>query len=158
MQISAKSDYALRAVCVLAGADQDVAVKADEIARAQSIPRTFLDGILVELRRAGIVESRRGPDGGHRLARPSYAITVADVIRVIDGPLAMVHGHRPEGLAYAEPAARLQDVWVAVRAGLRAVLERTTIEQIVTGRLPKAVTALAADSRSWTSVWPPPEG
>jgi Rrf2 family protein len=157
VQISAKSDYALRAVCVLAGAGPDVAVKADEIARAQSIPRTFLDGILVELRRAGIVESRRGPDGGHRLARPPYAITVADVIRVIDGPLAMVHGHRPEGLAYAEPAARLQDVWVAVRAGLRAVLERTTIEQIVTGRLPKAVTSLAADSRSWTSVWPPPE-
>ena len=158
MQISAKSDYALRAVCVLAGADPAVAVKADEIARAQSIPRTFLDGILVELRRAGIVDSRRGPDGGHRLARPSYAITVADVVRVIDGPLALVHGHRPEGLAYAEPAARLQDVWVAVRAGLRAVLERTTIEQIVTGRLPKAVTSLAADSRSWTSVWPPPEG
>ena len=158
MQISAKSDYALRAVCVLAGAEPDVAVKADEIARAQSIPRTFLDGILVELRRAGIVESRRGPDGGHRLARPSYAITVADVVRVIDGPLALVHGHRPEGLAYTEPAARLQDVWVAVRAGLRAVLEHTTIEQIVTGRLPKVVTSLAKDSRSWTSVWPPPEG
>jgi Rrf2 family protein len=158
VQISAKSDYALRAVCVLAGSTPDVAVKADEIARAQSIPRTFLDGILVELRRAGIVESRRGPDGGHWLARPSYAITVADVVRVIDGPLALVHGHRPEGLAYAEPAARLQDVWVAVRAGLRAVLERTTIEQIVTDRLPKAVTSLAKDSRSWTSVWPPPEG
>ena len=157
MQISAKSDYALRAVCVLAVAPEGTAVKADDIARAQHIPRTFLDGILLELRRAGIVESRRGPDGGHRLARPPYAITVADVVRVLDGPLALVHGHRPEGLAYEQPAARLQDVWVAVRAGLRAVLERTTIEQVVTDRLPEAVTSLADDSRSWTSVWPPPE-
>ena len=157
MQISAKSDYALRAICVLAAAEGGATVKADDIARAQSIPRTFLDGILLELRRAEIVESRRGPEGGHRLARPPYAITVADVVRVIDGPLALVHGHRPEGLVYAEPAERLQDVWVAVRAGLRAVLERTTIEQIVTDRLPKAVTSLATDSRSWTSVWPPPE-
>ena len=157
MQISAKSDYALRALCVLATAEDGAAVKADVIAAAQAIPRTFLDGILLELRRAGIVDSRRGPDGGHRLARPAYAITVADVVRVMDGPLALVHGHRPEGLAYAQPAARLQDVWVAVRAGLRAVLERSTIEQIVTGRLPDAVTSLASESRSWTSVWPPPE-
>lgn len=156
MQISAKSDYALRALCVLAVAEEGAAVKADDIARAQSIPRTFLDAILLELRRAGVVESRRGPDGGHRLARPPYAITVADVVRVMDGPLALVHGHRPESLAYADPAARLQDVWVAVRAGLRAVLERTTIEQVVTGRLPEAVTSLATDRRSWTSVWPPP--
>ena len=158
MQISAKSDYALRALCVLATAPDGVAVKADDIAKAQHIPRTFLDAILLELRRADIVESRRGPDGGHRLARPSYAITVADVVRVLDGPLALVHGHRPESLTYDAPAARLQDVWVAVRAGLRAVLERTTIEQIVTGELPEAVTSLATDSRSWTSVWPPPEG
>ena len=158
MQISAKSDYALRALCVLAVAAEGTAVKADDIAAAQAIPRTFLDGILLELRRAGIVDSRRGPDGGHRLARPSYAITVADVVRVIDGPLALVHGHRPEVLTYADPAARLQDVWVAVRAGLRAVLERTTIEQVVTDRLPEAVTSLVTDKRSWTSVWPPPEG
>ncbi|MFN2522311.1 MAG: Rrf2 family transcriptional regulator [Mycobacteriales bacterium] len=157
MQISAKSDYALRAVCVLAVAAEGTAVKADDIAAAQAIPRTFLDGILLELRRAGIVDSRRGPEGGHRLARPPYAITIADVVRVIDGPLALVHGHRPESLVYADPAARLQDVWVAVRAGLRAVLERTTVEQVVTGRLPAAVTALATDKRSWTSVWPPPE-
>jgi Rrf2 family protein len=157
VQISAKSDYALRALCVLATADDGAAVKADDIAAAQHVPRTFLDVILLELRRAGIIESRRGPDGGHRLARPSYAITVADVVRVMDGPLALVHGHRPESLTYEAPAARLQDVWVAVRAALRAVLERTTIEQIVTGRLPEPVTTLAAERRSWTSVWPPPE-
>ena len=155
MQISAKSDYAVRAMCVLAGADDGASVKADDIAAAQSIPRTFLDGILLELRRAGIVASRRGPDGGHRLARPAYAITVADVIRVMDGPLAMVHGHRPESLTYDAPAERLQDVWVAVRASLRLVLERTTIEQVVTGKLPRQVTTLSGDNRSWTSVWPP---
>jgi len=157
VQISARADYALRALCVLATAEEAVPVKAAAIAEAQAIPRTFLDQILLDLRRGGMLESRRGPDGGHRLARPAYAITVADVVRVMDGPLALVHGHRPEGLAYAQPAARLQDVWDAVRAGLRAVLERTTIEQIVTGRLPDAVTSLASESRSWTSVWPPPE-
>ena len=155
VQISAKSDYAVRAMCVLASADEGVSVKADDIAAAQAIPRTFLDGILLELRRAGIVVSRRGPDGGHRLARPAYAITVADVIRVMDGPLALVHGNRPESLTYDAPAERLQDVWVAVRASLRLVLERTTIEQVVSGKLPRQVTTLSGDNRSWTSVWPP---
>ena len=155
VQISAKTDYALRALCVLATAPADSAVKAGTIAEQQGIPQAFLEGILVDLRRAGIVGSRRGPDGGHRLARPSYAITLADVVRVIDGPLALVHGHRPENLAYDGPAARLQDVWVAVRAGLRAVLETTTLEQVVEGRLPPQVTALCGSSRSWTSVWPP---
>ena len=154
MQISAKTDYALRALCVLASAEDGAAVKAADIATAQEIPQAFLEGILVDLRRAGLIESRRGPDGGHRLARPSYAITLADVVRVIDGPLALVHGHRPERLTYAAPAARLQDVWVAVRAALRAVLETTTLEQVVEGRLPPQVLALCDSTRSWTSVWP----
>ena len=156
MQISAKTDYALRALCLLAATAGDGPVKADRIAAEQGIPRTFLDQILRDLRCHGLVESRRGPDGGHRLARPPSPITAADVVRAIDGPLALVHGHRPEELAYDGPAARMQDVWVAVRAALRAVLERTTIEQIVDGRLPVAVTDLAGDPRSWTSVWPPP--
>ena len=154
MQISAKTDYALRALCVLASAEDAAAVKAADIAAAQEIPQAFLEGILVDLRRAGLIASRRGPDGGHRLARPSYAITLADVVRVIDGPLALVHGHRPERLTYAAPAARLQDVWVAVRAALRAVLETTTLEQVVEGRLPPQVVALCDSTRSWTSVWP----
>ncbi len=154
MQISAKTDYALRALCVLASAEDGSAVKAADIATAQEIPQAFLEGILVDLRRAGLIASRRGPDGGHRLARPSYAITLADVVRVIDGPLALVHGHRPERLTYAAPAARLQDVWVAVRAALRAVLETTTLEQVVEGRLPPQVLALCDSTRSWTSVWP----
>lgn len=160
MQISAKTDYALRALCVLAEAYGDgsgPAMKAADIAEAQEIPRTFLESILLDLRRAGVLESRRGPDGGHRLARPPYAVTVADVVRVMDGPLALVHGHRPEALVYDGPAARLQDVWVAVRAGLRDILERTTIEQVVAGRLPPVITALNGDERSWTSVWPPPK-
>lgn len=156
MQISARADYALRALCVLATSEPTVVVKAATIAQAQAIPRTFLDQILTDLRRAGIVESRRGPDGGHRLARPPYAITVADVVRVTDGPLALVHGERPESLLYAGPAAHLRDVWVAVRAALRQVLERTTLEQIVENTLPIQVTSLSDDPRSWTSVWPPP--
>jgi Rrf2 family protein len=156
VQISARADYALRAMCVLADADEDAVVKAAVIAQAQAVPRTFLDQILAELRRAGLVESRRGPDGGHRLARPPFSITVADVVRVVDGPLALVHGERPEALLYAAPAEHLRDVWVAVRASLRQVLERTTLEQVVQGRLPRQVATLSADPRSWTSVWPPP--
>ena len=158
MQISARADYALRALCVLATAEQDVVVKAAQIAAAQAIPRTFLDQILTDLRRAGMVDSRRGPDGGHKLARPPYAITVADVVRVVDGPLALVHGGRPEAMLYSGPAEHLRDVWVAVRAALRQVLERTSLEQIVEGRLPPQVTSLSEDPRSWTSVWPPPVG
>lgn len=158
MQISARADYALRALCVLATAPEDAVVKAAQIAAAQAIPRTFLDQILTDLRRAGMVDSRRGPDGGHKLARPPYAITVADVVRVVDGPLALVHGGRPEAMLYAGPAEHLRDVWVAVRAALRQVLERTSLEQIVEGRLPPQVTSLSEDPRSWTSVWPPPVG
>ena len=109
MQISARADYALRALCVLAAATPDTAVKAAVIAESQAIPRTFLDQILGDLRRGGMVDSRRGPDGGHKLARPSYAITVADVVRAVDGPLALVHGERPESLLYAGPAL---NTWV----------------------------------------------
>jgi Rrf2 family protein len=155
VQISARADYALRALCVLATADEGCSVKAAAIAEAQSVPRTFLDQILTDLRRGGIVESRRGPDGGHRLARPPFAITVADVIRTVDGPLALVHGERPEEMRYSGPAEHLRDVWVAVRAALRQVLERTSLEQIVEDNLPPQVTTLSEDPRSWTSVWPP---
>jgi Rrf2 family protein len=145
MQITAKSDYALRAMCVLAVAGEGASVKAADIAAAQNIPPTFLDGILVQLRRGGMVNSRRGPGGGHQLARPAWSITLADIVRVIDGPLTLIHGQRPE---------ELQDVWVAVRAALRGIMEETTLEQVVTGALPSAVVTLAEDNRSWTSVWP----
>lgn len=156
MQIAAKTDYALRALCHLAAVEGEAAVKADDIAAAHGIPRSFLDGILLDLRRGGLVESRRGPVGGHRLARPAYAITIADVVRVMEGPLALVHGNRPEVLTYSGAAACLQDVWVALRAAVREVLEATTIEQVVTSTLPPAVTELNGDARSWVSVWPPP--
>jgi Rrf2 family protein len=154
VQISARADYALRALCVLASAPEQCSTKADEIAAAQGIPRTFLDGILVELRRAGLVESRRGPDGGHRLARPAYAISLADVVRVTDGPLALVRGQRPESHTYDGAARHLQDVWVAVRASLRDILELTTVDQVVRGRLPEHVIAYTSQDRSWRSVWP----
>lgn len=158
MQISARADYALRALCVLTCAPSGSSVKADEIAHAQSIPRTFLDGILVELRRAGIVESRRGPDGGHRLARPAEDVTIAEVMRVLDGPLATVRGQRPEAHTYDGAAAHLQDVWVAVRASLRMILESTTVSDVVAGRLPEVVTAQTRQERSWRSVWPSSSG
>ena len=159
MQISAKTDYALRALCHLAGQPDSSSVKADEIAAAQAIPRSFLDGILLDLRRAGLVASRRGPVGGHRLARPAYAITLADAVRAMEGPLALVHGLRPEDLAYTGQAAAMQDVWVALRAAVRGVLENTTLEQVVAGTLPEGVAALRDDARSWQSVVrgrPPP--
>lgn len=145
----------MRALCVLASAPPQCAVKADDIAEAQGIPRTFLDAILVELRRAGMIESRRGPDGGHRLARGADSISLADVVRVTDGPLALVRGQRPENLVYDGAARHLQDVWVAVRASLRSILELTTLEQVVGGQLPDSVTAFTSQDRSWQSVWPP---
>jgi len=156
VQISAKTDYALRALCHLATVEGDATEKADDIAAAQGVPRSFLDGILLDLRRGGLVESRRGPVGGHRLARPAYSITLADVVRVMEGPLALVHGHRPEEMTYEGPATGLQDVWVALRAAVRGVLENTTLEQVVRCTLPPAVTTLNEDARSWTSVWPSP--
>jgi len=152
VQISAKTDYALRALCELAVQEADTALKADDIAAAHAIPRSFLDGILLELRRAGLVASRRGPVGGHRLARPAYAITVADVVRAMEGPLALVHGNRPEDLGYEGSAACLQDVWVALRASVRGVLESTTIEQIVSSSLPENVQQLNAQARAWVSA------
>jgi Rrf2 family protein len=154
MQISARADYAIRALCVLTNAPEGCAVKADDIAAAQQIPRTFLDSILVELRRAGLIESRRGPDGGHRLARPAQSISLADVVRVTDGPLALVRGQRPESLAYQGAAEHLQDVWVAVRASLRSILELTTVGQVVAGELPAGILVHTSQDRSWRSVWP----
>jgi Rrf2 family protein len=155
MQISARADYAIRALCVLTTAADGCTVKADDIAAAQGIPRTFLDSILVELRRAGMIESRRGPEGGHRLARPATQIALADVIRVTDGPLALIRGQRPENVDYQGAAEHLQEVWVAVRASLRSILELTTLAQVVAGDLPEGVVQHTSQDRSWKSVWPP---
>jgi Rrf2 family protein len=141
MRVTAKVDYALRALAELA-ASEDVTVKGDRLAAAQQIPLKFLENILAELRRAGIVASQRGADGGFTLARPAAEITLADVIRAVEGPLANVRGVRPESLQYEGAATVLRDVWVAVRVNLRAVLEEVTLADLAAGRLPEHVLAL----------------
>jgi Rrf2 family protein len=157
MRLSARVDYALRAMSELAAASGSEAdagasmrpVTAERLAQAQDIPPKFLESILLQLRRGAIVTAQRGPEGGYRLARPAADISLADVIRVIDGPLAHVRGHRPEDLGYRGAAAALQDVWIALRASEREILELVTVADIVSGDLPDRVKALVADPRAW---------
>lgn len=150
MHISAKTDYAMRAMLVLANAtDRNSWVKAEVIADQQHLPRKFLEAILSDLRRARLVESLRGADGGYRLAKSPANIYVADVMRAVDGPLAEVRGLRPETLEYEGSAQRLQDVWVAVRAGLRAVLERVTVADVAAGTMPESVQAMVKNEEAW---------
>ena len=148
MRVSAKADYAIRAAVELAAAGPGP-VKGERIAQAQEIPVNFLENILGDLRNSGIVASRRGADGGYWLARPAGEISLADVIRAVDGPLANVRGVRSEQVRYAGSAERLRDVWVAVRASLRAVLEEVTLADLAAGELPASVEALAADPDAW---------
>ena len=149
MRISAKTDYALRAVVELAAAEGAGLVKGERLAAAQGIPLRFLENILTSLKHAGVVASRRGADGGYGLARPAADISLADVIRAIDGPLAGVSGVRPESLEFTGTAAPLRDVWVAVRAALRDVLERTTLADVAAGELPGHVVALLREDDVW---------
>jgi Rrf2 family protein len=149
VRVSAKTDYAIRAAVELAAAPDDKPVKGERIATAQAIPLRFLENILMQLRHAGLVDSRRGADGGYRLARPAAEVTLADVIRAIDGPLAGVSGARPETLAFDGTAQPMRDVWIAVRASLRAVLEHVTLAEVVAGELPAHVRALVADEDAW---------
>lgn len=150
MHISARVDYAMRALVVLAGSTEE-RVSCEALAEAQQIPTRFLEGILNQLRRAGIVASRRGNEGGYLLSRPAKDIMVADVIRALDGPLAEVRGMRPEQSEYKGPVEPLQTVWVAARASLRSVLEHVSVGDIATGRLPRKVTRLADDPDAWKS-------
>ena len=147
--MSAKADYAVRAAVELAAADGDRPMKGDRIAQAQEIPQNFLENILADLRNAGIVASRRGADGGYWLARPAAEVSVADVIRAVDGPLANVRGIRSEQVAYQGSAEPLRNVWVAVRASLRNVLERVSLADLARGELPDNVRELAADPDAW---------
>jgi Rrf2 family protein len=132
VRLNARVDYALRAVVELAaaGATADRPVTAERLASAQDIPLKFLESILLQLRRGGIVQSQRGPEGGYWLARPAEEISVADVLRAIDGPLTLVAGHRPGTVAYPDEVAALQDVWEDTRAALRRVLEDATFDRL----------------------------
>jgi Rrf2 family protein len=148
VRITAKVDYAVRAATEMAAAPGGP-VKGEVIARNQGIPAKFLENILADLRRSGLVASQRGADGGYRLARPAAEVSVADIIRAVEGPLADVHGTPPEEVVYAGAATHLQQVWVATRAALRSILEQVTVADIVAGRLPRAAEDLVADPEAW---------
>jgi Rrf2 family protein len=149
MHVTAKADYAVRAVVELASGTQDAPRKVDELARAQEIPVSFLENILSQLRSSGIVRSQRGPEGGYWLARPPSELTLAQVIRAVEGPLVGIRGQRPEEVSYNGSAESLQPVWIALRANLRKVLERVTVEQVASGKLPKEVLALTREEQAW---------
>src|SRR3954463_1575110 len=148
VRISAKADYAVRAALELA-APESPPVKGERLSQSQSIPLKFLENILGDLRQSGLVVSQRGPDGGYRLERPAEEITVADVIRAVDGPLASVRGERPESMHYAGPAEQLAPVWIALRSAVRGVLEQVTLQDIVDGQVPPEVSELARDPEAW---------
>jgi Rrf2 family protein len=149
MRVSAKADYALRALIELAVSAEASAVSAEELGKRQEIPHGFLQAILADLRRTGIVLSQRGQSGGWRLARDPASVSVADVIRAVDGPLVSVYGLRPEAVQYAGSAAVLQHVWIAARRSLRDVFEQVSIAQLASGELPEAVTTRTEDEDAW---------
>jgi Rrf2 family protein len=148
VQISAKSDYAIRALLNLAAHEPDL-VKVDVIVREQGLPRKFVEAILGELRRASIVRSQRGAEGGYALARPASEITLGAVIRAVDGPLAEVRGLRPHETTYEGVAQHLPDVWIAVRTSLRRVLDETTLAQVLSGKLPPQVRRMVDEPDAW---------
>jgi Rrf2 family protein len=151
VRISAKADYAVRAMVELAASPDDAPVKAERVANAQGIPLNFLENILGELRHAGIVRSQRGAEGGFRLAKPADQISVADVIRAVEGPLATVRGGPPEESEYPGAAAELPRVWIAVRKSLRDVVERVTVADVAAGRLPRPIVKLSEDPEAWVT-------
>ncbi|MBE1875910.1 RrF2 family transcriptional regulator [Myceligenerans pegani] len=152
MRISARADYAVRAAAELAAADHDVPVRAEALATAQGIPYRFLEGILSDLRRDGLVTSQRGAGGGYRLGQPAERVTIADVIRAVDGPLVFVRGKRPSDLEYQGPAAPLLQVWVALRANVRTVLEQVTLADLVTDGLPTEIRDLVRADDAWANA------
>ena len=149
MHVTAKADYAVRAVIELAGSSQEKPRKVDEVAKAQGIPVSFLENILTQLRSSGVVRSQRGPEGGYWLAHPADEVTLADIIRAVEGPLVGVRGQRPEAIEYLGSAESLQQVWVALRANLRKVLEQVTVADVAGGSLPKDVLALTRQEEAW---------
>ena len=150
MRVSAKADYAVRAAAELAAAGEGP-IKGEALAQAQGIPLKFLENILGELKHAGLVRSQRGAEGGYWLARPAEEITIADVIRAVEGPLASVRGESPETVSYGGAAEALGKLWVAVRANLRAVLEEVTVADVASGDLPDVVEDIASDPEAWAT-------
>ncbi len=148
MQISAKTDYAVRALLSLAAHEPDL-VKVDVVVTEQGLPRKFVEAILGELRRSGLVRSQRGAEGGYALARPAADITLGMVIRAVDGPLAEIRGLRAHETTYSGVAQHLPEVWVAVRAALRRVLDETTLSHVLSGRLPPHVRKLIEAPDAW---------
>ncbi len=154
MRISAKVDYAIRAVVELAarGAGPNSPMKGDAISQAQEIPMKFCENILSELRAAGVVASRRGAEGGYWLAMAPDTVHLADIVRIVEGPLAAIRGVRPTEAEFSGSAVPLQQVWVATRAALRRVLDCVTIADVVAGQLPAGVAALLEDDGAWDTV------
>lgn len=151
MRISAKADYAVRAVVELAASPANRPLRAEQVATTQGIPLNFLENILGELRHAGILRSQRGPDGGFRLGKPADQISIADVIRAVEGPLATVRGAPPEESSYPGAAEELPKVWIAVRKSLRSVVEEVTVADVASGRLPRAIAKLSEDPEAWVT-------
>ncbi|MFD6885442.1 RrF2 family transcriptional regulator [Streptomyces sp. NPDC059957] len=151
MRISARADYAVRAALQLAASQDDGPLKAEAIADAQDIPHKFLEGILNDMRRGGLVLSQRGGNGGYWLAKPAGSISIADVIRVVDGPLVSVRGVRPPDLAYTGPAQALLPLWIALRANVREILDGVTLADVASSDLPPAVSALSRAPDAWTN-------
>ena len=152
MHVSAKADYGMRALLELTAAhaeDPRRLVKGEAIATAQDIPLRFLEGILRQLRQSGIVASQRGAEGGYRLDRDPHDVSIADVVRALDGPLAAVRGQRPEDLDYTGASEHLREVWIAVRAAMRHVLERITLADVASSDLPPEVTDLLSEPGAW---------
>ncbi|MFH7597908.1 Rrf2 family transcriptional regulator [Streptomyces racemochromogenes] len=151
MRISARADYAVRAALQLAASQDDGPLKAEAIAEAQDIPHKFLEGILGDMRRGGLVLSRRGGNGGYRLARPAGSISIADIIRVVDGPLVSVRGVRPPDLSYTGPAESLLPLWIALRANVREILDGVSLADVASADLPAEVSALTHTPGAWTN-------
>lgn len=149
MNISARADYAVRAMLALAAAGGDSPVSVVRLAEQQDLPRKFLEAILGDLRRASLVTSRMGASGGYVLARPAGEIRIGDVLRAVDGPLAEVRGERPQATSYEGAAANLRTLWVAVRASVRAVLDETTLADVVAGDFPSSVQQALDLPGSW---------
>ncbi len=149
MRITAKADYAVRAALELAAVEDAKPLKGELLAESQDLPLQFLEHILLELKHARIVRTKRGVNGGYWLARAPEEITLADVIRAVEGPLANIQDSAPEETSYPGHAERLQDVWIAVRANLRAVLEHVTLADVTAGRLPDPIEQLTRDPDAW---------